>query len=1759
MLEPSAHKVLEYLIRRFRVHEFNIDMLIRCVLPRHDNKIFARVLQLCQIQDDSKWVFLNGVTKHGAPIPRSQIIQYCYKNVAVLESICETVKAIIQMVSVSQSIKSMAVTGIDAILSFFTAIIVEVSEKHNVTDSHLRVILPSLFDGLNSNGSIASGYNHPSNQFRRCCCLVFVQLSRRIAGFGGTLKQAIFKGFIKSYLSISDDDKQLDSKNQRISKEILTSLLLIMQHQQLKMTDEIIGVLFSKGIEVFRDILSLISDGDFPVANNVFISELILGLFETSEADDSVINENILVEVLQLLLTRGVLYDDMIEYAVHKCVDYIAMDKSASSIDHPYYTFLRDISQQRAETFDIIMQRILANSEINEEKKKLVRGICMEVLSESKHRLPNESGLNVFLALNHPSKAIRMEGLKTFALICDETAESDDDMAGLCLSLENSLESTEFDLASLAWDENVFKAYTSKQIHYNPINLMKIIYSTLQYWMNQVRRDANKCIEMQIKIFHAIRVSIVFDYFNSNARGMTQTNQIAVSNFLQNLIFVLIHILFGSEKEYLSNSQHRSLEVSCYELCYRMRDASSIFSHLTKLASDSNIHECFVDGIFSAIIDQGLKDLFMVMSSLYNVLTNDKDSQTHESICEAYLKFLDGVVSKLSASNKTLSTGQSLSTICEEVLRVVMPTLMMILSRYPNISIIKSLLKKLLRTAQSYRVRHTPLKNDINMTILANDPGFRLLLLSLCDHSLVQYVASISSSFFPGNSIRIFLYIVKQQCDGNISTLMRNDLYSLMNSNSSGTISSSHLPREAKISSMHAIASIIGGLTSAEYVAKHTTELHQLFHEIGPIVIDFCSHSSQSYRDAGLCVATKICKITPQVLASLNMSDIIQDMLSFHSLITSKAALISVDGYILSSVVRDLMKDDASISETKNRVIRELLRSAQVFSIANIPVTLSVINLIAHIPLKDSWTTLKAVILSEDKAHTDNFDMMDQYKTLAKALIGCLQVTQSMNSEGLQTEIIETIMSENIIAKRETSTIWSNIVRQEILQSIALRTLLHTNETSSKQQSELGITTNLKSIIYARLVEEIFRYPGDKYVSAAMSALDVSMDVILLCMRDHFLNFFQLFDQKVSKELSMTNDDTMTEDKEKSMDEEENEVALGLTIDLERVSSLINVCSNIMASDTTITIYNDSISKLAVLLMELFVRLNRKDDTLRVILSLEYSMTVILDFFQICIRHISLSATSEPSNLPTTTPSKKNSRKKGTTPHKKGRSDSTEDEIYTKHRVIQDIREVLYCLSSARSISLQTASINVMKSLLSMNSDPNIIDSCLQLFSELLSSSSSTSLLNTSKEDLMRSILIIFTQPHLSPAGNDVSNEQMINTASSTTFRSQDILQPLCINFESLQSNRRIDIMNVAISTVGLSGCIPALTNILLIHSILSFDNDNGEMHSNDMKSALSPFHVDAMKNMIILSRSTQKKAFRKFITLTSEEIYRHSIDLVNQSLLTNPKTDTTHTADICMSNLVLQMKLARYLFRKALLSSNEISLHDIQMDIDDESKDETQSEDYLITVTSRNDNHLSINPMQSLKYFNILHHKRDLGNKSETESMIDQEKDISLEACVSLALITLEYVADILKSKNFHRNLVTLLESTDTTLQKYLLDFSEQLLYLISLSTRMQLLSGSKHNKISIDVYLGKEIVPVNCLLLGKTLEQQAMNMLSSMERLLDAPTFVLIMEEILLHENQFIRYKALQILSNRLESLGMDKALVTVEVRPTCICLVR
>ena len=84
LLSRSAAKCLEWLIRRFRIHEYTSRELLRAFMPYHHTPQFARMLQVIPIEKYAEWQFLVPVKKAQSSLPTSLLVQALGSNLDVL-------------------------------------------------------------------------------------------------------------------------------------------------------------------------------------------------------------------------------------------------------------------------------------------------------------------------------------------------------------------------------------------------------------------------------------------------------------------------------------------------------------------------------------------------------------------------------------------------------------------------------------------------------------------------------------------------------------------------------------------------------------------------------------------------------------------------------------------------------------------------------------------------------------------------------------------------------------------------------------------------------------------------------------------------------------------------------------------------------------------------------------------------------------------------------------------------------------------------------------------------------------------------------------------------------------------------------------------------------------------------------------------------------------------------------------------------------------------------------------------------------------------------------------------------------------------------------------------------------------------------------------------------------------------------------------------------------------------------------------------
>ncbi|EOA29708.1 hypothetical protein CARUB_v10012793mg [Capsella rubella] len=134
----ASLETLEYLIRRYKIHIYNLEELVLCALPYHDTHAFVRIVQLLST-GNTKWKFLDGVKNSGAPPPRSVIVQQCIRHLQVLEALCDYAS------------RTKKYQPSKPVVSFSTAVVVGVLGSVPTVDGDIvKSILPFVDSGLQS-------------------------------------------------------------------------------------------------------------------------------------------------------------------------------------------------------------------------------------------------------------------------------------------------------------------------------------------------------------------------------------------------------------------------------------------------------------------------------------------------------------------------------------------------------------------------------------------------------------------------------------------------------------------------------------------------------------------------------------------------------------------------------------------------------------------------------------------------------------------------------------------------------------------------------------------------------------------------------------------------------------------------------------------------------------------------------------------------------------------------------------------------------------------------------------------------------------------------------------------------------------------------------------------------------------------------------------------------------------------------------------------------------------------------------------------------------------------------------------------------------------------------------------------------------------------------------------------------------------------------------------------------------------------------
>ncbi|KAI9451428.1 hypothetical protein BJY52DRAFT_1297951 [Lactarius psammicola] len=138
LMEMPTGRVLEWLVRRFRINEFNVEDVLSLFLPYHDTPHFAKMVTILRVEPDAPWNFLNAYKSASQSVPRTALVTEMVRNVAVARFVAS---------ALPKAVKDR--TAHRALVAFHTAALFEyISRIKAPDDGVLAFLLPAMLEPL---------------------------------------------------------------------------------------------------------------------------------------------------------------------------------------------------------------------------------------------------------------------------------------------------------------------------------------------------------------------------------------------------------------------------------------------------------------------------------------------------------------------------------------------------------------------------------------------------------------------------------------------------------------------------------------------------------------------------------------------------------------------------------------------------------------------------------------------------------------------------------------------------------------------------------------------------------------------------------------------------------------------------------------------------------------------------------------------------------------------------------------------------------------------------------------------------------------------------------------------------------------------------------------------------------------------------------------------------------------------------------------------------------------------------------------------------------------------------------------------------------------------------------------------------------------------------------------------------------------------------------------------------------------------------
>ncbi|THU93396.1 hypothetical protein K435DRAFT_779869 [Dendrothele bispora CBS 962.96] len=356
LLEAPAGKILEWLVRRFRINEFDIESVLALFLPYHETLHFAKMNTILHIKPGSTWSFLLPYKSASQPIPRIALVTEMIQNTDVARFIATLLPRAIK----HQNGKRTGVSVAHSTLVAFNAATLHdfICRSKTIEDGEEGIsafVLAALVEEPLMNRKNASresilGSYALLAALSHKCSLTPVALKTIVVAMSNCARQVGATQFVNAVVSVCEPQDQMEDLPDSTVKTIL---------RIANINNEIPEALVWEGIEKF-------------------LAAMLPGLIR--RLDDQAVNV-----FVESLITAHNLPISFVTRLTAKLVSSALgseLPSSSSNADVGTATsrqFLSNIKQRYPAQFQAVVEGIIGNPEEEEQQKAAVERLCIEL------------------------------------------------------------------------------------------------------------------------------------------------------------------------------------------------------------------------------------------------------------------------------------------------------------------------------------------------------------------------------------------------------------------------------------------------------------------------------------------------------------------------------------------------------------------------------------------------------------------------------------------------------------------------------------------------------------------------------------------------------------------------------------------------------------------------------------------------------------------------------------------------------------------------------------------------------------------------------------------------------------------------------------------------------------------------------------------------------------------------------------------------------------------------------------------------------------------------------------------------------------------------------------------------------------------------------------------------------------------------------------------------------------------------------------